>query len=50
MKDGTKITAQITDCDFDDLEIGKRVRVEFRKIQEEGGAGIIEYGYKFVPA
>ena len=50
LKDGTKITAQITDCEFDDLGIGKPVRMEFRKIQEEGGAGIIQYGYKFVPA
>ena len=50
LDDGVKVTAQITDCGFEELEIGKRVRVEFRKVQEEGQAGILQYGYKFVPA
>ncbi len=45
---GVRITAQIADCDFDDLKIGKKVSVEFRKIQEDGEAGIICYGYKCV--
>ena len=45
---GVRMTAQIADCDFEDLEIGKKVRVEFRKIQEDGEAGIICYGYKCV--
>jgi uncharacterized OB-fold protein len=48
MDDGAKLTAQIVDCDFKDLKIGLRVKVEFRKIYEEGEAGIIHYGYKFV--
>jgi hypothetical protein len=46
---GAKITAQIVDCQLEDLKIGQRVRVEFRKIQEEGKAGVICYGYKCVP-
>lgn len=50
MKDGTRLTAQIVDCHFKDLDIGKKVRVEFRKIQEEGQAGILQYGYKFILA
>ncbi|MFW6160575.1 MAG: Zn-ribbon domain-containing OB-fold protein [Acidobacteriota bacterium] len=41
-----KILAQIVDCNFDDLAIGKKVKIEFRKIREEGEAGIICYGYK----
>lgn len=49
LDDGVKITAQIVDCDFEDLKIGKRVKVEFRKIFQEGESGIICYGYKFVP-
>lgn len=49
LDDGVKITAQIVDCGFEELKIGKRVKVEFRKIYEEGEAGIICYGYKFVP-
>jgi hypothetical protein len=46
--DGVKLTAQIVDCNFEDLKIGMRVKIEFRKIYEEGEAGVIYYGYKFV--
>lgn len=46
---GVRITAQLVDCDHGSLEIGQRVRTEFRKIQEEGKAGILCYGYKCVP-
>jgi uncharacterized OB-fold protein len=49
LDDGVKLTGQIVDCDFEDLKIGQRVKIEFRKIYDEGGAGIICYGYKFVP-
>jgi len=49
LDDGVKLTAQIVDCDFEDLEVGKRVRVEFRKVYQEGESGILCYGYKFVP-
>lgn len=48
LDDGVRMTAQIADCNFEDLKIGKKVRVEFRKIQEDGEAGIICYGYKCV--
>lgn len=47
---GVRITAQIVDCDHGKLAIGQKVRTEFRKIQEEGDAGILCYGYKCVPA
>ena len=46
---GVKILSQIADCDLDKLEIGQKVRIEFRKIYQEGEAGIICYGYKCVP-
>ena len=49
LDDGVKLTGQIVDCDFEDLKIGKRVKIEFRKIYDEGEAGILCYGYKFVP-
>jgi hypothetical protein len=49
LDDGVKLTGQIVDCDFEDLKIGKRVKIEFRKIYSEGESGIICYGYKFVP-
>lgn len=49
LDDGVKLTGQIVDCDFENLEIGQRVKIEFRKIYDEGEAGILCYGYKFVP-
>jgi len=45
-----RITAQIVDCDADELEIGTPVKAVFRKIQEDGKSGVIHYGYKFRPA
>ncbi len=49
MADGTRVMAQITDCDVEKVRIGMEVRVEFRRIQSEGHAGVLSYGYKFVP-
>jgi uncharacterized OB-fold protein len=46
---GIKVTAQIVDCDPEELAIGDRVRLEFRRIRQDGEAGILCYGYKFVP-
>jgi uncharacterized OB-fold protein len=45
-----QILTQIVDCNFEDLKIGSKVRVEFRRIQEDGKSGILCYGYKCVPA
>lgn len=47
---GVRITAQIADCEFEKLAVGLRLRVEFRRIQKQGEAGILCYGYKCVPA
>jgi len=49
LDDGARITAQITDVDVDKVKIGMKVRVEFRKIQDDGPTGIHLYGYKVVP-
>lgn len=49
LDDGVKLTAQIVDCEPADLKVGMRVRIEFRKVSEEGASGVIYYGYKFVP-
>jgi len=49
MDDGVKLTAQVVDCDFAALKVGMRVKVEFRKISQDGAAGVIHYGYKFIP-
>ncbi|MBT3217768.1 MAG: Zn-ribbon domain-containing OB-fold protein [Proteobacteria bacterium] len=48
MDDGPRITCQIVDYG-DEVVIGSPVRLEFRKIFEEGEAGLIQYGYKAVP-
>lgn len=49
LDDGVKVTAQIVDCDLESLAIGDRVRLEFRRVQQDGASGILCYGYKFVP-
>ncbi len=47
---GGRITSMVADvASTDDIKIGMRVRVEFRKIRTEGGEGLLCYGYKVVP-
>ena len=47
LSEGPRITAQIVDCDIDDVKIGMKVESVFRKIQQDGSTGAIYYGYKF---
>ena len=47
-RDGGRLTAQIVDCDPEELSIGKEVRLVLRRIRKEGHAGILQYGYKAV--
>jgi uncharacterized OB-fold protein len=49
LKEGVKICTQIADCELDDIKIGMPVKLEFRKVSEDGEAGVINYGYKAVP-
>ncbi len=49
LENGVLLQCQIADCSPDELSVGMPVRIEFRKIKEEGEAGIICYGYKAVP-
>jgi hypothetical protein len=49
LEDHVRLMGQIVDCPFEDLKIGKRMKIEFRKVYQEGEAGVIYYGYKFVP-
>ena len=49
LDNGVKLTTQIADCDVEKIDKIKKVRLEFRKIQEEGNSGMICYGYKAVP-
>lgn len=50
LDEGPRLTAQITDCDPNDIHSGMRVKAVFRRIQEDGKSGVIYYGTKFVPA
>jgi uncharacterized OB-fold protein len=48
LNDGVRLTTQIANVDVDELKVGQNVRLEFRRIQEDGKAGILCYGYKAV--
>jgi uncharacterized OB-fold protein len=47
---GVRITCQVVDVDPAQVSLGIPVRLEFRRIQEDGEAGVIAYGHKAVPA
>lgn len=49
MPDGTKLLAQITDCEIGELTTGMEMELTFRRLRTEGEANIISYGYKFRP-
>ena len=46
--EGARMTVQIVDCDPGEVEIGKKIKLILRRIQKEGHAGILQYGYKGV--
>lgn len=46
LDEGANITSQIVG-DINKIDMGKRVRVVFRKIYEDGEDGLIHYGFKF---
>jgi uncharacterized OB-fold protein len=48
LQDGVKLTTQIADVDFDKLKIGQKVKLVFRKLQDEGKSGLHCYGYKAI--
>ena len=50
LADGPRITCQVVDVDPAAVKTGMPVRLEFRRIQEDGEAGVIAYGHKAVPA
>jgi uncharacterized OB-fold protein len=47
LDEGPLVTAQLTDVDQDEVEIGMPVEMVTRKLREEGEDGLIVYGYKF---
>ncbi len=46
LDEGTRISGQVIN-DPKEVEIGKRVSPVFRKMQEDGVSGLIQYGLKF---
>jgi uncharacterized OB-fold protein len=50
LEEGPRITSPIIDVEPEDVEIGMPVEMTFRKLGEEGAAGVIHYGYKFRPS
>lgn len=49
LAEGVRITGQIIDVEPEDVRIGLPVRAVLRRISDDGAAGIIHYGYKFMP-
>jgi len=47
--EGPVLTGQVVDLAPEEIRIGLRVHATFRKLREEGKAGVIHYGYKFTP-
>jgi len=47
--EGPVLTGQVVDTAPEAVAIGLKVRATFRKLREEGKAGVIHYGYKFAP-
>jgi uncharacterized OB-fold protein len=47
--EGPMLTGQVVDIETGEIRIGLPVRAMFRKLREEGKAGVIHYGYKFAP-
>lgn len=47
LDEGVKILGQIVCENYDDVKIGDKVEVVFRKIQQDDPEGLIHYGLKF---
>ncbi len=47
--EGPLLTGQVVNVLPDEMRVGLKVRATFRKLREEGPAGVIHYGYKFAP-
>lgn len=50
LADGARVTCQVVDVEPGTVKVDMPVRLEFRRIQEDGEAGVIAYGHKAVPA
>mgnify|MGYP001037786157 CR=1 FL=1 len=50
LEEGPLVTAQITDVDTNEIEVGMPVEMVTRRLNSSGEEGAIIYGYKFRPA
>lgn len=50
LEEGPLVTAQLTDVDNNEIEVGMPVEMVTRRLQSSGEEGAIIYGYKFRPA
>ena len=50
LDDGTRMMCQLVDTDLDSIEVGLKIKLEFRLIRADGSAGVLYYGHKAVPA
>jgi uncharacterized OB-fold protein len=49
LDEGPMVTAQLTDCDPDQVAIDMPVEMVTRRLRDLGPTGLIVYGYKFRP-
>jgi uncharacterized OB-fold protein len=49
LEEGPLVTAQLTDVNDDNVEIGMPVEMVTRKLRSDGDRGMLVYGYKFRP-
>jgi hypothetical protein len=49
LEGGGTLTCELTDLVDQQPEIGMAVELQFRRVQEDGEAGVIAYGHKAVP-
>ena len=47
LKEGPMLSAQLTDMDSGEAQVGMKVEMVTRKLREYGEDGVIVYGYKF---
>ncbi len=47
LDEGAKILGQIVDVEPEEVKIGQKVEMVFRKIHEDNPEGLITYGFKF---
>ncbi|HVL87167.1 MAG TPA: Zn-ribbon domain-containing OB-fold protein [Candidatus Thermoplasmatota archaeon] len=50
LKEGPRLTTQIVDVPTEKVKVGMKVKMVFRRINQDGEAGVLHYGYKFAPA